>query len=571
MSSTRLSSLFPTYVLGHPHTQNQTLQDVPQIEQKRRPPKKRLQDLPLIGTLPQYSGPYDVGIIELEIPVNNPRTFGHLSRHHIPLLSLETVLLAIYYPATIQTGSAWRPRWLHPPSPMSRAYGRFSCLPEWPTMAFFMFTTWKSKIRAYEGARLAENWPLDGNLDEARIIKGIPGDPPPGAPSKPVFPLVMFSHGLGGSRLVYSALCGEYASHGFVVCALEHRDGSGARTIVNHDPRRTSKGVPHFKERNGYHLVDFIFPQKDKHDTSPRHEVDGELRAAQIKMRLAELKEAYQVMVQIEAGQGLQLAKQSIRRKGSLHRPPLPPDAIDWQAWKGRFSTVQVTLAGHSFGSATVVEALRQNDGFDYVSQAVIYDLWGIPLQEVDQRAEHSIRVPLLFVMSEAFMYWSANVNATNRICEEVRKSGAPSFLMTIRGTVHISISDFCLLYSHLATLLLKTTMGSVRAIDVAIDASLEFVAKFLSLGEQPFHRYLSPKKLLDLPCVDQLPTEHKPAEMWTAIRLHVSHEARKRVLYGRKRYWKKLKVDGQEEVWLHMKPDPTQVDPRMAVTVEEE
>ena len=46
------------------------------------------------------------------------------------------------------------------------------------------------------------------------------------------WPVVFFSHGLAGSRLSYSQYCGELASHGVVVVALEHRDGSGLQTMV---------------------------------------------------------------------------------------------------------------------------------------------------------------------------------------------------------------------------------------------------------------------------------------------------------------------------------------------------
>ena len=37
------------------------------------------------------------------------------------------------------------------------------------------------------------------------------------------FPLVVFSHGLGGMRTTYSTICTDLASHGYVVAALEHR------------------------------------------------------------------------------------------------------------------------------------------------------------------------------------------------------------------------------------------------------------------------------------------------------------------------------------------------------------
>lgn len=47
---------------------------------------------------------------------------------------------------------------------------------------------------------------------------------------KPLFPVITFSHGLGGSRMHTSSVCGELASNGSIVVAVEHRGGSGART-----------------------------------------------------------------------------------------------------------------------------------------------------------------------------------------------------------------------------------------------------------------------------------------------------------------------------------------------------
>ncbi|KDD71210.1 hypothetical protein H632_c5548p0, partial [Helicosporidium sp. ATCC 50920] len=55
----------------------------------------------------------------------------------------------------------------------------------------------------------------------------------PGAPLAPLHsskgrPIVFFSHGLGGFRSLYSFLCSEIASQGFIVCSVEHTDGTAA-------------------------------------------------------------------------------------------------------------------------------------------------------------------------------------------------------------------------------------------------------------------------------------------------------------------------------------------------------
>ena len=42
-------------------------------------------------------------------------------------------------------------------------------------------------------------------------------------------PCVVFSHGLGGNRLIYSTYCCELASQGCLVACIEHRYGSSNR------------------------------------------------------------------------------------------------------------------------------------------------------------------------------------------------------------------------------------------------------------------------------------------------------------------------------------------------------
>lgn len=267
---------------------------------------------------------------------------------------------------------------------------------------------------------------------------------------------------MGGSRTAYSSVCGEFASYGFIVCAVDHRDGSGARTLVNHtaeglgsrQEREVAGRLEHKlgAEKHMYDVVDFISPQNDPNDTSPGHQIDTELRLAQIEMRLAELEEAYSALETICAGEGKYLAEKNLRLKGAISASAQGLEGIEWTSWKDRFHLADVTMVGHSFGTATTVEVLRHQERFQWVSQGITCDIWSLALTAFQLDPGHRIRVPLLGINSEAFMYWPDNFKVAKAICEETRENGSQCWLMTIRGTVHISQSDFCILYPRKLT-----------------------------------------------------------------------------------------------------------------------
>ena len=153
-------------------------------------------------------------------------------------------------------------------------------------------------------------------------------------------------------------------------------------------------------------------------------------------------------------------------------------------------------------------------------------------------------------------MYWEDNLQAAVAICDEARMHGALAWLLTVRGTVHISQSDFCILYPQVASLLLKQTINPHRAIDINVNASLEFLAQVMPGPIAPFHRSCDNERLLELPCLEELPTVHKPSEKWTAIRLKVPHEARTRIAPILKRNLKTGSgINGEKEVWMHIAP----------------
>lgn len=56
------------------------------------------------------------------------------------------------------------------------------------------------------------------------------------------FPVIVFSHGLGTSFFTYSGVCCDLASHGYVVAALEHKDGSACLALRRAPGRGAEEG-----------------------------------------------------------------------------------------------------------------------------------------------------------------------------------------------------------------------------------------------------------------------------------------------------------------------------------------
>ena len=366
---------------------------------------------------------------------------------------------------------------------------------------------------------------------------------------------------------------------------MEHRDGSGPRTYINlpKGEQASNEGVEHDPQAQakGYSRMDYVFPHQNPLDTMPgnQHGVDMELRGAQIQLRQAEIQEAYYFMTLIHNGKGQSVAEANLRLKtpGKKGGSSRGLRGIDWGSWKNSFHLQQVTMIGHSFGGATAVEVLRHQDQFPYIGQGIIYDIWGEAIQPPENEPEHRIKSPLLVINSEAFMYWPDNFESVMTLCREAKEHDALVWLMTVRGSIHISQSDFSLLYPKLCSLFLKMTVNPRRAIDLNINASLEFLKKVMPARISAMNRGTN-EHLLDVATLNKLPSDHRPEHKYMAMRLRIPHEFRARLTprWLRKYTWDdNLKLQKKvlprtptgtvlaglealemgDEVWMHVAP----------------
>lgn len=582
-------------------SQDRATSKVPYAKKPKFRPPRGWRDTVLVPgrSLPTYTGPYPVATMEIEVPVREPRNISHITRHKKHPLRLETVLMTVYYPseAAQQREHAQkhdtkfsRELWLgRPRISIAQGYGKFAGLGDLAVPLFI--PTFFTKLPAYRNAPVARYWaPAVDTKSQGIKVKTMTGDKPEGADDEPTFPLILFSHGLGGTRTMYSSVCGEFASYGFVLCAIEHRDGSGPRSYVNHpkyDVRSTQEGrgdVDHSEDEKeqGYDVMDYLFPKDNPYDTSPHNEkgVDSELRQAQMELRMAEMEEAYHVMSEICKGHGQQIADKNLRMKGYKASSSHGLKGVDWARWKNRFRLDHVTACGHSFGAATVVETLRHDDRFTFVSQGIIYDIWGAGTKPPEEGApHHRIHAPLLAINSEAFTYWPSNFELVESLVRESQEENPqpnPSWLMTLRGTVHVSQSDFSLLYPNLCNIFLKMVANPQRALDLNINASLEFLSHVLPAELAQVNRAYKNENLLESNAapLSRIPSTmlHRPDEKFTGMRLKIRHEWVYRVspkLFRRLNRAKAERegraVETEDEIWLHIKPTQEVIDKHLS------
>ena len=291
----------------------------------------------------------------------------------------------------------------------------------------------------------------------------------PRSASSATYPVVIFSHGLGGSFNAYSGILGALASCGVICVAVEHRDQSCPISIIR-NADGTTQSVPYL-----------ALPHDQKPDVLAA-------RNSQLRIRLWELELLYTAVEKLESGTHLtNLAHQSTPSfKNMLD---LRPGGVTW--------------AGHSFGAASVVQLIKsvywhqslpnlQGTGYENDSDwrplytpaensalakqitaqspMVLLDLWTMPLCSSPSTKwlwekplpcwadkEDSRRSNVLAIMSEAFYNWSGLLHRTKSLLSQEPEKGPRAILKEADGrlprlfyatkTAHLSQSDFGCLF----------------------------------------------------------------------------------------------------------------------------
>lgn len=388
--------------------------------------------------LPAYSGPHDVGAIDLEIPLDKPKRMSDtvLKENGKPAFEVESVLFTVYYPAV--KGAASRGA-LHPwvPKPISltaEGYARAAGVNNFIIRPIFSFALWL----------------LVGSIKiPAKVDVPILGSD---TKDSQKFPVMVFSHGSVSSRTDYTHYLGELASRGHVIAALEHRDGSCPGTMVQ------------IKDKEDKPV--FLLKQKDLISDPPMN--DTLLKKEQLAVRTEEILQAIRVLQDVNDGKGSDIFTSSSRHEGQT---------LD--AWSNRLDFKHLTINGHSYGATGALQALKTAN-----TTSRNPAIGGIALDpgKSSGQLNTEIPVPLLVVHSNSWssahsiFFGRPHFDTVADIVRGVRdKVGAAWFLTSI-GTAHPSVTDAPLLQPLLLNFATGATADVRKALGEYVKVTLDFL-----------------------------------------------------------------------------------------------
>ncbi|NXM07346.1 PAFA2 acetylhydrolase, partial [Tyrannus savana] len=345
--------------------------------------------------LPQGQGPHHVGCTDVMV--------GH---------TRQGLFLRLFYPCLLRAG-ATEPLWI----PRSEYCAELA--------DFTLRRRWCSAL-------------LSITIGSCRVPVSWNG---PFKPHSSGYPLIIFSHGLGAFRTLYSSICTELASWGFVVAALEHRDHSAATTYFCKAGAGREEWIPFQRVPQGQ--KEFYFRNK------------------QVHQRAEECVRALRLFKDIASGRSV---------LNILHQ--------DWDlsVLQGNLDLARVAVMGHSFGGVTAVLALVKEPSFRC---AVALDAWMFPLENL---LYPEVPKPVLFINTEKFQT-PESVAKMKRLSSR----NGQTKIITVLGTVHESQTDFAFLPGKLISRIFGTrgTLDPSKALAITSQATLAFLQRHLDLEEE--------------------------------------------------------------------------------------
>ena len=408
--------------------------------------------------LPPYTGPYDVGTVDLEIPLESRQISDAIFKDTgLPAFELETVLFSVFYPAKEGARSS-RPHhsWISKPvSVIGEGYARLIHSNNFIVNNIFTFVLWG----------LAGGRKIPAQVDVP--ILDLPTSRRDGDSSShersdtSSFPVIVFSHGAASSRSDYTQYCGEIASRGYVVASIEHRDGSCPGSVV----MRADGSI-----RNVFYMNTKMVQRK--HGLP---DIDSPaLKEMQLAFRQAEMEEAVKALRSINDGHGARVLKTNPRSEGK-----------SLESWHGRLDFDNLVIGGHSYGATGALGALK---GAPTKAMPV---KGGIALDPGKSSGplNADIEVPTLVIHSDSWsskysiFYGRPHFQVVKELVQGVLNRGKAAWFMTSVGTSHPSVTDAPLLEPLLLSWTTGATIDVHEGVNQYVKVSVDFL-QYLETGK---------------------------------------------------------------------------------------
>ncbi|TRY77916.1 hypothetical protein TCAL_13122 [Tigriopus californicus] len=373
--------------------------------------------------LPQPRGPHSVGFVEVLTP-GGPE---------------EGTLCRILYPTQeqcLENSDKW-PLWLEDQYINGMLRFMQYTLADWPS--------WAPRGDYYGIDQMSLISPFIPQLGFAtmfRLMNGIIHIPIlekaiPDTTQK--WPLVVFSHGLGCSRAIYSRVCYDMASYGFVVAAVEHREGSGCASFyVNESGEKT---WIHHKR------VPLLHEYQDRNQ--------------QIKDRVQEVVRTLDLITDLVHGN---MPKNLLETNEKLSTSIL-------EELSSVIDLSKPGITGHSMGGATTVLSLATEKRFKF---GIALDAWMFPLRDEPNLSQKLETKPLMFISTDGFRS-KENIAKIS----EFQRDDADRQFHFIKGSVHQNHLDVPFILK--AALIRKVVgMASKTCPEIVIDLNNKMMVQFL-------------------------------------------------------------------------------------------
>ena len=320
--------------------------------------------------------------------------------HSVGFCDIETqdILVRLYYPSKSKPRYNELGLWF-PSKEYLRAYSHLTGHAYYLSYALVSLFYRNTRLQATENAEIAD-------LDD--------------------IPVVLFSHGLKGVRTTYSYIACDFASRGYLVVYLEHRDGSATFTTIKGEP------LP-------------LRVKKEEED-------EFEMRNSQLKKRVEEVSLAMDLIKSLKNGDSIV----------NLFPQKLPKNHFKVSDLKDKINMDKLVFCGHSFGAATVVACHHLYN----VRCVCIFDAWMFPLETIP-----TPKVPILSINSSNF-HWPANLEKLFKFL----KLGSQSVYCTVQDSCHYHHSDFMFMLPGFMKRKIGTQQDPKYFLDTNQDLCMRFI-----------------------------------------------------------------------------------------------